>query len=104
MLRALGPGYSGQLSSTDGASAGYRGQVGRRSAWAHAVAHNIPFEAGQVVVTQTAAPVWGYHAELERAMIIGEPTDEMRRLFDHTVAAQQVAFKGFRPGATCADI
>ena len=48
MLDALGPSYSGQLSSTDGASAGYRGQVGRRSAWAHAVAHNIPFEAGQV--------------------------------------------------------
>ena len=57
MLDALGPAYSGQLSSTDGASAGYRGQVGQRSAWAHAVAHNIPFEAGQVLVTDTAAPV-----------------------------------------------
>ena len=29
------------MSSTDGASAGYRGQIGARSAWAHAVAHNI---------------------------------------------------------------
>jgi Xaa-Pro dipeptidase len=104
MLEALGPGYSGQLSSTDGASAGYRGQVGQRSAWAHAVAHNIPFEAGQVLVTETAAPVWGYNAELERAMIIGTPTDEMRRLFDHTVAAQQAAFDALRPGVTCADV
>ena len=104
MLDALGPGYSGQLSSTDGASAGYRGQVGQRSAWAHAVAHNIPFEAGQVLVTETAAPVWGYNAELERAMIIGTPTDEMRRLFDHTVAAQQAAFDALRPGVTCADV
>jgi Xaa-Pro dipeptidase len=104
MLDALGPSYSGQLSSTDGASAGYRGQVGRRSAWAHAVAHNIPFEPGQVLVTETAAPVWGYNAELERAMIIGPPTDEMRRLFDHTVAAQQAAFDALRPGVTCADI
>ena len=104
MLDALGPTYSGQLSSTDGASAGYRGQVGRRSAWAHAVAHNIPFEAGQVLVTETSAPVWGYNAELERAMIIGTPTDEMRRLFDHTVAAQQAAFDALRPGVTCADV
>ena len=104
MLEALGPGYSGQLSSTDGASAGYRGQVGQRSAWAHAVAHNIPFQAGQVLVTETAAPVWGYNAELERAMIIGTPTDEMRRLFDHTVAAQQAAFDALRPGVTCADV
>ena len=37
-------------------------------------------------------------------MIIGPPTSEVRRLFDHTVAAQQVAFSAFRPGATCADI
>ena len=104
MLESLGAGYSGQLSSTDGASAGYRGQVGRRSAWAPAVAHNIPFEAGQVLVTETAAPVWGYNAELERAMIIGPPTDEMRRLFDHTVAAQKAAFDALRPGVTCADV
>ena len=28
----------------------------------------------------------------------------MRRLFDHAVAAQQVAFDAIRPGATCADV
>jgi Xaa-Pro dipeptidase len=37
-------------------------------------------------------------------MIIGTPTDEMRRLFDHMVAAQQVAFDSLRPGVTCADV
>ena len=37
-------------------------------------------------------------------MVIGRPTDEMRRLFDHTVAAQQVAFDALRPGVTCADV
>ena len=74
------------------------GQIGLRSAWAHAVAHNIEFQAGDVLVTETSAPIWGYNAELERAMIIGPPTDEMRRLFDHMVAAQQVAFDAFRPG------
>ena len=104
MIDALGPTYSGQQGSADGASAGYRGQIGLRSAWAHAVAHNIEFRAGDVLVTETSAPVWGYNAELERAMIVGDPTDEMRRLFDHTVAAQQVAFDTLRPGVTCADV
>ncbi len=104
MLEALGPDYAGQLSSSDGATAGYRGQVGRRSAWAHAVAHNIRFEPGDVLVTETAAPVWGYNAELERALVVGPPTGEMRRLFEHMLAAQQVAFAAFRPGATCADV
>ena len=104
LLAELGPRFGGQQGSSDGATAGYRGQIGKRSSWAHAVAHNIEFQPGDVLVTETAAPIWGYHAELERAMIIGPPTDEMRRLFGHMVAAQQVAFGAFRPGATCADV
>jgi Xaa-Pro aminopeptidase len=104
LLETLDGTYSGQQASSDGVSAGYRGQIGLRSSWAHAVAHNIEFEEGDVLVTETSAPIWGYNAELERAMIIGEPTDEMRRLFDHTVAAQQVAFEALRPGTTCAEV
>jgi Xaa-Pro aminopeptidase len=104
MLEALGPDYAGQLGSQDGATAGYRGQIGRRSAWAHAVAHNIRFEPGDMLVSETAAPVWGYNAELERGMVVGRPNDEQRRLFDHVVSAQQVAFDAFRPGVTCADV
>ena len=104
MLETLGTSFGGQQASSDGVSAGYRGQIGRRSAWAHAVAHNIEFREGDVLVTETSAPIWGYNAELERAMIIGAPTDEMRRLFDHMVAAQQVAFDSLRPGVTCADV
>jgi Xaa-Pro aminopeptidase len=102
MLTELGD--VGGMSSSSGASAGYRGQIGLRSSWAHAVAHNIEFQPGDVLVTETSAPVHGYNAELERAMIIGPPTDEMRRLFDHTVASQQAAFAAIRPGATCADV
>jgi Xaa-Pro aminopeptidase len=102
MLEELGE--TGGMSSSSGASAGYRGQIGLRSSWAHAVAHNIEFQPGDVLVTETSAPVWGYNAELERAMIIGPPTDAMRRLFGHAVASQEAAFDAIRPGATCADV
>jgi Xaa-Pro aminopeptidase len=104
MLEQLGNSFGGQQASSDGVSAGYRGQIGLRSSWAHAVAHNIEFQVGDVLVTETSAPIWGYNAELERALVIGTPTDEMRRLFDHAVAAQQVAFDALRPGVTCADV
>jgi Xaa-Pro dipeptidase len=104
MLQTLGEGYGGQQASSDGVSAGYRGQIGLRSSWAHAVAHNIEFQVGDVLVTETSAPIWGYNAELERAMVIGPPTPEMRRLHDHTLAAQRVAFDALRPGVTCADV
>ena len=104
MLEALGSSYGGQQASSDGVSAGYRGQIGLRSSWAHAVAHNIEFREGDVLVSETSAPIWGYNAELERAMIVGPPTDEQRTLFDHMVAAQDVAFAALRPGVTCADV
>jgi Xaa-Pro dipeptidase len=104
MLGTLGASYGGQQASSDGASAGYRGQIGRRSSWAHAIAHNIEFQPGDLLVTETAAPVWGYNAELERTLVIGSATDEVRRLFEHTVAAQQVGFDVLRPGVTCADV
>jgi Xaa-Pro dipeptidase len=97
-------GSRGLLGSGDGAKAGYRGQIGLRSAWAHAVAHAIEFEAGDVLVSETGAPVWGYQAELERAMVIGPPNDRMRFLFEHMLAARRAAFEAIRPGATCADV
>jgi Xaa-Pro aminopeptidase len=103
MLEALGESF-GRLASSDGATAGFRGQIGLRSSWAHAIAHDAEFRAGDVLVTETSAPVWGYNAELERALVIGPPTDEMRRLFDHAVAAQQTALAALRPGVTCADV
>jgi Xaa-Pro aminopeptidase len=47
----------GVLSSSDGVQAGYRGQIGTRSSWAHAIAHNIAFKPGDLLVTETSAPI-----------------------------------------------
>jgi Xaa-Pro dipeptidase len=104
MLDTLGASFGGQQASSDGVSVGFRGQIGRRSAWAHAIAHNIQFQPGDVLVTETSAPIWGYNAELERTLILGPPSDEARRLFNHMVAAQTVALDTLRPGVTCADV
>jgi len=97
-------GEVGGLSSSAGVSAGYRGQIGVRSSWAHAVAHAIEFQPGDMLVTETSAPIHGYNAELERGMVIGPATDEQRRLHSHVVAAQEAAFAAIRPGVTCADV
>jgi Xaa-Pro dipeptidase len=104
MLDALGSTYHGQQGSSDGVKAGYRGQIGMYSALAHAVAGNHVFKPGDVLVSETGAPVWGYNSELERTMIIGDATDEQRRLFDHMVEAQVVAFGAIRPGRTCSEV
>ena len=104
MLDAIGPIYRGQQPFFDGASAGYRGQIGRGSTIPHALANNVVFQSGDVLVTGAAAPVWGYLSELERTMVLGEPTEEQARFFGHMTALQNVAFDAIRPGALCADV
>ena len=37
-------------------------------------------------------------------MVIGPPSDEQTRLFDHMVALQDIAFEAIRPGARCSDV
>jgi Xaa-Pro dipeptidase len=104
MVDALGPLYRARSAFSPGAQAGYRGQIGRHAAIPHALATNASFMAGDVLVTGAGAAMWGYHSELERTMVIGVPRDEQRRLFDHMVAVQQIAFEALKPGAACSEV
>lgn len=105
MLDTIGPIYRAQATyGGGGAFAGYRGQIGRNAAIPHALANNITFQAGDVLVTGAAATVWGYNSELERTMIIGEPSDEQRVFFDHMLALQETAFEAMQPGIRCCDV
>jgi Xaa-Pro aminopeptidase len=104
MLDAIGPIYRAQNPFFEGASAGYRGQIGRNAAIPHSLTANITVRAGDVLVTGASAPVWGYLSELERTMVIGDPTTEQRAMFDHMVALQDIAFEAIKPGAKCSDV
>ncbi|MEK7278179.1 MAG: Xaa-Pro peptidase family protein [Chloroflexota bacterium] len=104
LLDTLGPLYQSHSTYGDGASAGYRGQIGRNGAIPHSLANNITFQPGDVLVTGANTPMWGYNSELERTMIVGAPSDEQRRMFEHMKAAQETAFAAMKPGATCAEV
>jgi Xaa-Pro dipeptidase len=104
MLAELGADYRGQSQWYSGVWAGYRGQVGRNAAIPHTLPGNIVFEAGDTLVTEATAPMWGYHSELERTMVLGSPSDEQKRMFGHMVALQDLAIGAIRPGVTCASV
>ncbi|HEX2426749.1 MAG TPA: Xaa-Pro peptidase family protein [Gaiellaceae bacterium] len=104
MLDAIGEIYRAQSFVATGAHAGYRGQIGRNSAIPHALAGNIVFQAGDVLVTGAGAPVWGYLSELERTMVLGEPTVEQAEMFAHMLALQDLALEAIRPGRACAEV
>jgi Xaa-Pro aminopeptidase len=104
MLDTIGPIYRAQSPFSEGASAGYRGQIGRNAAIPHSLSANIVFQEGDVLVTGAGAPVWGYHSELERTMIIGEPSNEQMQYFQHMLALQDLAFEKIQPGVRCSDV
>jgi Xaa-Pro dipeptidase len=104
MLDAIGELYRAQSFFATGAHAGYRGQIGRNSAIPHALAGNIVFQAGDVLVTGAGAPVWGYLSELERTMVLGEPTAKQEEMFAHMLALQDLALDAVRPGRACAEV
>ncbi len=104
MLDAIGPVYRDNSQYFAGAGAGYRGQIGRNAAIPHALANNITFQKGDILVTGASATVWGYVSELERTMVIGEPNDAQRRYFDHMLALQDLALAAIEPGKPCAEV
>ncbi len=104
MLDAIGPVYRSQSVFSEGAGAGYRGQIGRNAAIPHALANNLTFQRGDVLVTGAGAPVWGYNSELERTMIVGAASDEQKRMFEHMLMLQETAFATLKPGARCSDV
>jgi Xaa-Pro aminopeptidase len=103
MFRALGPDYRPTRPGLP-AQAGFRGQVGLRSAVPHVITTNARIKRGDVLVTGATADVGGYWAELERTMIVGKPTDDQRRCFELMLAAQDLVFAEIRPGRRCADV
>jgi Xaa-Pro aminopeptidase len=104
MLDAIGPIYRAQSPFSNGPSAGYRGQIGRNAAIPHALANNISFQAGDVLVTGAGSPMWGYHSELERTMIVGPADGDQKRFFDHMLSLQNTAFKTMKPGVPCSEV
>ncbi len=85
-------------------SAGFRGQVGWKSSIPHSIDLSRPVKTGDVLVTGAGADIGGYGSELERTMIIGEPTAKMERMFKVMCEAQEAAADALRPGNTCADV
>lgn len=85
-------------------SAGFRSQIGPNSALPHAITKNLTMRTGDVLVTGASALMWGYKCELERTMVLGEPSAEQRRFFSLMLGAQETAFQALKPGRRCGDV
>jgi len=104
MMTELGGAYRPTGFSIFPAMALYRGQIGPNSYFPHALSRGLTFKKGDTLVTGASSDVYGVHAELERTMFMGDPSEKQRELFDAMMAAQSAALETAGPGVRCADV
>ena len=101
MIAALGPAYQ-PLTMERPAAASF--SAGANTVQPHGLLHALGLKRGDVLVTGAGSDVGGYWSELERTMIIGEPTREFAKYFDLMLQLQQAGFDALRPGRTMAEV
>lgn len=61
-------------------------------------------QMNDVVLIDTGTLIDGYHSDITRTYVFGEPTAEFRRVWEHEKQAQALAFEAAQLGATCESV
>lgn len=80
---------------------GVSAQVGEFSALPHGSARPQEIREGSLVMMDDGCSVEGYSADVTRTVVLGKPSDKMRRVFDIVYEAQSAALAAARPGVPC---
>ena len=75
-----------------------------RSAWPHVFSNTRRLAEGDVLIHSRQVSLNGYRAELERTVVLGEPTERQREAFEVAREAQQAAMDVIEPGVTAAAV
>jgi Xaa-Pro aminopeptidase len=102
MIAALGPTYQ-PLTMVWSTPVLAMFHAGANTVLPHGLSNATGIRAGDVLVTGAAADIAGYHSELERTMIVGDPSPDFVKYFDLMMQLQQAGFDALRPGRTFAD-
>src|SRR5438874_4291688 len=78
--------------------------AGRSTAMPHGFVKGHGIDAGDVLVSGAGADIDGYRSELERTMIVGEPTARQVEAFEAMLALQSRAIEQLRPGAPVSEV
>jgi Xaa-Pro aminopeptidase len=78
--------------------------AGRSTAMPHGFVKGHGVQRGDVLVSGAGANIDGYRSELERTMIVGEPTKEQERAFAAMLALQTRAIEEIAPGVAAGEV
>lgn len=79
-------------------------QFGRSTAFPHGLPGDSSLTEGDVVLIDTGCTVDGYHSDITRTYVLGEPNRAQRDVWALEREAQQAAFDAVEPGVACEDI
>jgi len=96
------PGW--RPKGNDGTGFGAMFVGGRSTAMPHGFVKGHGVERGDVLVSGAHANIDGYRSELERTMIVGEPTPEQERAFAAMLAMQSHAIEVMAPGVPAGEV
>ena len=96
------PGWRPRGHNGSGLTAMFVG--GRSTAMPHGFVKGHGIQKGDVLVSGAGVDIDGYGSELERTMIVGEPTPEQERAFAAMLALQSRAIEIMAPGVTAGEV
>jgi len=95
----------GQLVSLAHERQGFPGgasiQVGEYSALPHGSAQSQVLREGTILLMDGGCSVEGYESDISRTVVLGKPTDKMKKVFEIVHRAQSAALAAAKPGVQC---
>jgi Xaa-Pro dipeptidase len=96
--------FAGLVSAAH-AQQGFQGgasvQVGENSALPHGSAKPQVIREGAVLLMDGGCSVEGYESDISRTVVLGKPSDKMKKNFELVHRAQQAALQAAKPGVQC---
>ena len=90
-----------QAHDRQGFQGGAGVQVGENSALPHGSAKPQVIREGTILLMDGGCKVEGYESDISRTVVLGKPSDKMKKVFDIVQKAQSTALATAKPGVQC---
>lgn len=77
---------------------------GVRGALPHGTASDKVIEDGDLVTVDFGANLNGYNSDMTRTVAVGQPSEEMKRIYNAVLEAEEAAVKAVRPGLETSEL
>lgn len=93
-----------RLQGSEGAAFDFIVVSGKNSSLPHGVPTEKLLESGDFVTMDFGGVIGGYRSDMTRTVVLGEPSEKQRTVYDTVLKAQQAALSFIAPGVRCCDV